>query len=374
MTYAAKSHIAPSVAVVCTSSPRLRSEMQNRVSSGAADLTTEPLESAQLNAVGFRSLHMMRVLERVAAAFNDADIPLLVLKGAALKLVLYAQFNERPMEDLDLLVHSEHLDRASNLLETLGAVRGEALVREDFCPRFHYEVEFSLGDVYPVKIDLHVRPFRPLRYSRLVPSDALWARAQRVHVGRATILVPSVEDMLIQLTAHAAIHGCSQRKWLRDIKLWIAAHQNDIDWNRLLATVEDWQFSLPVREGLGSAAREVGAVYPEHVISRLADMRVSWRDRLALWQSQRDADHPVAHVLVDALCTPGWRFSTAYLLAVAAPGRQHMGDWYRSRHWGWLPCAQLLRWFRPVLSSFPFLRRWFRDSLIDSAARPMEAA
>ena len=218
--------------------------------------------------MALRNLRLMRVLERIAAKFNEADVPLLVLKGAALHLLLYTRLDERPMEDLDLLVHMEDLESAGNLLTTLGAVRGEPLVREGFCPRFHYEVEFSFGAVYPVKIDLHVRPFRPLRYSRLVPPDALWTRAQCVRVGRATILVPSVEDMLIHLTAHAAIHGFSQRKWLRDIKLWIAARQNDIDWNRLLATVEDWQFALPVREGLGCARRRRGVPGACHLATR----------------------------------------------------------------------------------------------------------
>lgn len=374
MTCALKSGVNLTAESACASSPTPPLQSKKRAWREANDRATEPLVNAKLHAVGIRNLHMMRVLERIAAAFNNADIPLLVMKGAALNLELYSQLNDRPMEDLDLLVHSEDLDKASKLLTTLGAARGEPLVRDGFCPRFHYEVEFSIGAIYPVKIDLHVRPFRPLRYSRLVPPDALWIRAQCVHVGRATILVPSVENMLIHLTAHAAIHGCSQRKWLRDIKLWIAARQNDIDWNRLLATVEDWRLALPVREGLGCAAREIGVVCPEDVISQLSNLRVTWRDRLALWQSRRDAEHPVAHVLVNTFCTPGWRFSAAYLLAVAVPSRQHMGDWYCWRHWGWFPCAQLLRWFRPVLCWVPFLRRLFQDSLIDTVARPTEAA
>lgn len=340
----------------------------------ANDVATKPPAHQKLNAVGVRNLHMMHVLERIASVFNEENVPVLVLKGAALHLLLYSELNERPMEDLDILVHPTDLERAGKRLETLGAASGEPLVREDFCPRFHYEVEFSLGRIYPVKVDLHVRPFRPLRYSRLVPPDALWTRAQRVRVGQATIQVPSIEDMLIHLTAHAAIHGCSQKKWKRDIELWVEAFQNEINWDQLIETAREWRLSLPVREGFCAVAPKVDAGFAGHAIARLSSMRVTWCDRLALWQSPRDADHPVAHVLVNVLCTPGWRFVMAYLLAVAVPGRRHMRDWYRRRHWGWFPCAQLLRWLRPGLCCIPILRRWFENALSESSARPGEAA
>ena len=374
MTCTLTSGVGFTVESACGLSPTPPLQVVERARREANDLRADSLGSANLNAVGIRNLHMMRVLERIAGAFNEAEIPLLAMKGAALRLLLYSTLNERPMEDLDLLVHAEDLERAGNLLKTLGAVCGEPLVQDGFCPRFHYEVEFSLGTVYPVKIDLHVRPFRPLRYSRLVPPNALWARALCVPVGRATIMVASVEDMLIHLTAHAAIHGCSQIKWLRDIHLWIAAHRNILDWDRLLLTAEEWRLVLPVREGLSSTMREVGTACPEPFSSQLARIRVAWQDRLVLWQSRRDADHPVAHVLVNTLCTPGLRFSVAYLLAVVVPSRQHMSDWYRWRHWGWFPLAQLLRWFRPILCCVPSLRLWFQDSFSETVTRPGEVA
>jgi hypothetical protein len=290
----------------------------------------------------------MRLLERVAARFNDADVPLLVLKGAALNLTLYDGPDKRPMGDLDLLIRPEHIDEAFAALEELGCLRGEPLVREDFFPRFHYEAEHSAGSISPLKIDLHVRPFRPLRYSRLVPVDAFWQRAEPVRIGRAIVLVPSAEDMLIHLAAHAAIHGHSRAMWLRDIKFWADAYETVIDWDRFLGTVEAWSLALPVREALRRTEHDFGQVCPPEVRDRLFHLRVSWRDRLALHQAPWDADHPVAHVLVDVLCTPGWRFSLAYLLAVLLPDRGHMGEWYCGRHWGWLPWAHLLRWVWPV--------------------------
>jgi len=198
------------------------------------DLDTTAQPAIHVSSVtGVRNLCMMHLLERVAKQFNRAGIPLLVLKGAALNLTLCRDPNERPMGDLDVLVRPQHAEQACTLLEQLDAVRGEPLVRDDFFPRFYYEAEYTLGEIYPIKIDLHVRPFRPLRYAQLVPNEAFWQRAKRVPLGQTTVLVPCVEDMLIHLAVHAAIHGGSRTRWLEDIKRWIDAHRRTPTHNRL---------------------------------------------------------------------------------------------------------------------------------------------
>ena len=306
-----------------------------------------------------RNIHMMHVLSRVAARFNAAGIPLLVLKGAALNLTLYDRADERPMGDLDLLIKPEHVEATFALLEELGCFRREPLVREDFFPRFYYEVEYAAGSVYPVKLDLHVRPFRPLRYSRLVPTDALWGRAEPVRIGQATVLVPSADDMLIHLAAHSAIHGNARPIWLQDVKRWADAHRTNIEWSRLVDKVQAWGLVLPVREAIRTAQRDFGRVCPPEVLHRLSQLRVNWRDRLALYQAPRDGAHPVSHVAVNVLCTPGWRFSLGYLLAVLLPDRGHMSEWYCRRHWGWLPWAHVLRWLSPVTRRVPRFWTWF---------------
>jgi hypothetical protein len=321
---------------------------------------------ATLSASSIRNLRMMHLLERIAGKFNELEIPLMVLKGAALNLTVYDGPEQRPMADLDLMVRVEDLEGACAALEGLGGLRSPTQFRDDFFPRFHYELEYNVGTVYPVKIDLHVRPFRPLRYSQLVPSTALWDRADTVRIGLATVLIPSVEDMLIHLTAHAAIHGPLRPMWLADIRLWIVVHQARLDWTRFLTTVEEWRLALPVRKALNDAEREFGPLCPPPVSDRLEEMRVNWRDRLALWQAPRDAGRSGSHVAVNVLCTPRRRFVVGYLLAVVFPDRAHMADWYCHRHWGWLACAHLLRWLGPVAARLP--RVWSRVNKI--AVRP----
>jgi hypothetical protein len=333
-------------------------DTEDRASVEANGAGTDCQPEERPRAMRARNLRMMRLLERIAARFGEAGVPLMVLKGAALHLTLYEQPDDRAMADLDLMIRPEDVDRAFHLLEGLGGLRGEPLVRDDFFPRFHYEIEYTLGKIYPVKIDLHVRPFRPLRYSQIVPVDALWGRAQTVSIGRANILVPAADDMLMHLVVHASVHGFADGKWLTDIKRWGEVHGGDIDWDRFLTTVRQWRLALPVRKAFQRVQRDLGLVFPPQVASRLSRMRVNWRDRLALWQAPRDADHPVTHVAVNAVCTPGLGLVLAYLWAVLVPDRAHMADWYQRRHRGWLPCAHLLRFLGPISKRAPRLWAW----------------
>lgn len=310
----------------------------------------------------FTALHnrcLMRLAERIASRFNEAGVPLMALKGAALHLTIYDTPSARAMSDLDLLVKPEDLDRARALLEDLGCLRGQPLVREDFFPRYYYETEYMCRTIYPLRIDLHVRPFRQLRYSRLVPADALWKGARHVRLGQASVLIPSTEDMLIQLAAHVATHGYSQAKWLEDIKRWVQAHEGRINWDKLIENANAWGLILPVRQAISKAGEAHGGVCPSDVTLRMARSPVKARDRLSLWHAPRDAAHPVTHVIVNVLTTPGWKFTLGYLWAVLVPDRCHMEQWYRHRHRAWLPIAHLLRWSWPLLKHISGLRRWF---------------
>ncbi len=326
----------------------------------ALPTTDRDLRTATVN------LCLLRQLERIAAAFEIAGLPLMALKGAALHLTLFDHPAQRPMSDLDLLIRQQDADAAIILLEKLGYRPGRPLVHAGFFPRFHYETELVRRRSIPVRIDLHVRPFRPLRYGRVVPESSLWDGAQPVPIGRATVLVPSRENMLIHLAVHSAIHGNGRELWLDDIRRWIEAHRHLLDWQNLCQQAREWRVTLPLRNALHAAGVLTGDHIPPEAIDRLVSARIGWRDRLALRQAPRDADHPAAHVIVDALCTPGMWYVARYLLATLVPDRRHMAEWYDGRHAGWLATAHVLRLLGPLLRRFPRLwTRMFKTELRD---------
>lgn len=303
------------------------------------------------------NIRMMHILEWIVGKFNEAGIPIMVLKGGALFLTLYQHPDEREMTDLDILLKPGDLDRAQKLLEELGCHRGEVLFREDFFPRYYYEIQYRIGSIAPFNLDLHVRPFRLLRYSRLVPENAMWQRAIPVKLGNATVLVPSAEDMLIHMAGHSAIHSNDHKKWLEDIDSWIRAKSTELDWDRFLDTVESWRMPGAVLSGLEAAQHLLGPACPARVMNRLRLIPTNWRERLALWHAPRDGKHMMCSFLVNALTTPGFRFVLGYLRDVFLPDRNYLGEWSIRHRCPWPGAAIILRYVWPFVERIPGMTR-----------------
>jgi hypothetical protein len=309
--------------------------------------TTDALRE-HASRIAAHNVHLRQVLRPVIRAFDRADVPLMLLKGAALNVVHRDGVDLRPMSDIDAMIRRCHVAEADELLRRTGFRPGQDLVRPDFFPTYHGETEYRSEPPASVRIDLHVRPFRPLRYVRTVPDEALWDGAQAVTVDGSRVLIPGPEDMVLHLAGHAAIHGATRLLWLFDIKRFVDESGSRIQWEVFVERARRWGVSHPVSAGLAQTEAVFGQVIPPGASNALRTGHVSLAERLALWEAPHDAAHPVRHVLVDMLCTPGLTYRLGYLRAVLFPGRAHLGSLYRRRHRGWVPCAHAYRWSRAV--------------------------
>ncbi len=293
-------------------------------------------------------------LERIVAAFDEANVRLVALKGAALLRTLYDDLSLRPMTDIDLLIHPRDADRADVVLGRLGYEPGRNLLRSDFYPRFHYERDYVGRGSNGVRLDVHVRPWRPLRYARTVPDGAMMLDTVLVPLGGTNMHVPCPTNMVIHLLCHAAFHGGGRLVWAEDVRRFVDRYEGDIDWSLLLLRLRVWRLTFAARVGADWVESVSGEVLPERVRETLRATRVSWRDRWAVLQSPHDAEHPVRRTAVDMLCTPGWRFKLGYLHAVTVPDAGHLAEGYRGRHPGWTWCALASRWVQsPMRAILP---------------------
>jgi len=290
--------------------------------------------------------HIVQEASGVLEALREAGAPALLLKGCALLATVYRAPGLRPMGDVDLLVRPGDVDRATAAMARAGCNRGPEFVRDDFFPRFHYETEWITGGPRPVRIDLHVRPLRPLRAACTVPDDAMWRDARRVLVGSAAAWIPSPTRMLIHLCAHAAYHGFARLIWLYDIRRFATYFTARLDWGEFVRLCASWRLTLPVRLALERSERVLGACVPADVVAQLDGQPVSWRDRLVMWQAPRDADRPVLHVLTNTVTTPRGGLALTYLAACGTPSRTHLEASYPWRHRGWVAVATLWRLIR----------------------------
>lgn len=272
----------------------------------------------------FENTHAIRLVSPMIAALDRAGIRVMLLKGAALLQTIYDRPELRPMSDVDLLVHPEEALQAVEVLVNAGCRRGAVLVRNDFFPRFHYEVELFIPSPHPVRIDLHARPFRPMRLSRIIPDDALWQGAVQVNVLGTKAYVPRSELLFMHLAAHAAFHGCSRLTWLYDLVRFARHHHEMFDWSLLIRNCNDWRLGLAVRTAMDEARTLFGPFIPPSAQAKLSRQSTNWRDRLTLHQAPRDAQSPLQHVLCNMLCTPGITFNAAYLWNIVTPDAGHL--------------------------------------------------
>jgi len=303
--------------------------------------------------VAANNLAIAEETSRLVGVLSEARIPAMLLKGAALNLTVYDRPNLRPMGDADLLVHCGDAERAVHVLLQNGCRSGAPLLRSDFFPKYYYETELTAGTARPVRIDLHARPFRPLCLARTIPDAAFWDSPRVARLGHVEVLIPRPEIMFIHLAAHAAFHGCSRLVWLYDIRRLVERYGSVTDWDEVGRLTCRWRLSPAVSTALTRARTLFGEVCPDALTRTLELHRSDWRDRLTLSHAPRDARAPLAHVAVNVLCAPGWRFKLGYLRAVLLPGRAHLAGMYRRRHVGWATCAHAWRVCRALRRLIP---------------------
>ncbi|MCC7292384.1 MAG: nucleotidyltransferase family protein [Phycisphaerales bacterium] len=288
-------------------------------------------------------------LRGVLEALRGAGVPCLLLKGAALNAALYQRLDLRGMSDVDLLIRAGDVERALTALEGIGARPEREPLHRDLFPRFYYEQPFVTADRPALRLDVHVRPFRPVRYQATVPREAMWLAPRRIECGGVSALTPGLEETLIHLCVHAAGHGLEQLRWLYDILFFLRRHGPELAVERIAAWVTAWRLAYPMRLALHCVARvfhEVPVV-ASVLIERLG-ARPGIRDWLAIRQAPRDADDPLGHVLVDTICLDGLRDRLAYLSMHLRPSDQHLSSRTGGGRLGWRWAAQGRRLLRAL--------------------------
>jgi hypothetical protein len=182
-----------------------------------------------------RDARIDELLKRIDAATRQAAVGCVRLKGAAIRaLGLYGP-GERPMADIDLLVHVPHFGALAAAIEGLGYVKAFATWRDTTFEPTAKRTTDVVGEHIdnPLKIEVHTAvaealPVRPVDITaRLQPADA--------HPGLNEY--PDRAALMLHLLLHAA--GNMRAHALRQIQLHdiasLAALLGDTDWEALTA-------------------------------------------------------------------------------------------------------------------------------------------
>ena len=159
---------------------------------GVPDWIMEQLKATyQFN--GIRNLHFQGELQTVLNALEAGDVPVIVLKGAALSGSVYKNMGLRPMADLDLLVREEQGDSAQEILQGLGFTPvGSTDQKHQHLPGMTRE-----GSLVLVEVHRHIERRDSGLYFDI---SGFWSRTEQVNIVNKDVSVLSPEDLLIHLT------------------------------------------------------------------------------------------------------------------------------------------------------------------------------
>lgn len=197
-------------------------------------LAREYYASAAQNAL------LIAELERILGVLNNAGIPVVVLKGAHLAQAIYPDPALRPMHDLDLLVHPEHLFPAIKALKTIG-------YRQQ---KITYHAVLAGGPDRCVNLELHwlLLPSRDPKammawfWERTEPfgGDELSPRESFCFNPTATLLY---------LAGHLGMMHAGEQPpllWWYDLVLLGRDREVDVDWGQLIRNGEPWGLMIGV--------------------------------------------------------------------------------------------------------------------------------
>jgi len=193
-----------------------------------------------------KNLCQFNELDNILSLFEDQHIDVILLKGAELSKNYYPDQSLRPMFDIDLLVRECDMKHAKKCLMSQGFSfqKGPfSLTENNYKERhFHYPYIKNVFNT-SVVIELHKDIASPSDVIHNNIQD-FWNNAVPISVNHRHILKTSTENILLHIFWHTYVNisKCQYVRsiWLIDIALIIWQTDNEIDWEYLARTANEW--------------------------------------------------------------------------------------------------------------------------------------
>ena len=305
-----------------------------------------------------RGMYFRQELQQILAALYKENIPVILLKGAALVETVYQDPGVRPMTDLDLLVPAQSAESAQEIVKGLGYAQGGNPEDYEDTEKNHRHLPLLVGLGKPTVVEVHrhvVRLDSPLHFD----IGGFWERAEEIELAgtRAMILCP--EDQII----HLALNFLLDRRFssatslgqLTDISEVVAQNRDRFRWQLLLDTLDAYELRSAVGCTLVLARDLLNTPVPESVVAELRSEIESSPGQLARFARRRmfSTEPFVAHELI----RPGAGYNPLTLAWAMfrrlVPSRQYMLHKYGSSARGFrglrLYQTRLAEGFRAIL-------------------------
>ena len=303
-----------------------------------------------------RHARIEQLLMHIDQLARAEGIAAVALKGAALHAMDLYQEGERPMADVDLLVHPRDAERSARLIESLGYYECRRSWRERaFAPREGHAAgelgEHSLNDI---TIELHVRICEKLPLHTTDITAIVFPSQPKPGVNR----YPSRAALMLHLLLHSAGSMALQSLrllHLHDLAL-LAARMTAADWDELIRRRSGRRALWWALPPLQLMSHYYATRVPERVLG-LLEAQCPWHLRQAM-RGRTLSDVSLSHLWVDAFPGIEWSQSVRDMLSYARsrvrPDAEHLAlrstttatqPWAGGGSWSALSQSRrILRW------------------------------
>ena len=206
------------------------------------------------------ALRLKNTTSRVLRAYNEANIPIICMRGVAVSETLYPQSYLRPHTDIDILFDKKHLMMAKQ-------VAGNNL---HFRPINAYPMLFKLGNI---PLDLHIEPIGSERiqaWKHITPLEAddffKYAEEGKLAGEKALLVHPRV--MLPYLCFHALKHSFVRLIWLYDIALLSKQVTEQNLWEDVLQGIHEYKLERPCYYAFSYVKAHMNAPIPDYILEQ----------------------------------------------------------------------------------------------------------
>ena len=286
----------------------------------------EELRTAYYQAAARNTLFCAE-LAAIVRWFHQANISIILLKGAALAQGTYRNLALRPMSDLDLLVPSELMLRAEELL----ARRGYTVLEGAESHLRHMTFEHPNSNA-GTHVEIHSHIVSSPYYRRAIPEEWLWRDPAELLVDGVPALTLSAEASIVHSCLHFLDHIGTRGTllWLCDIAE--VARDTDLHWDSLAQTLGEFKIALPVRSVLLECQELLGLPIPADPWRQLLSYQPGFAENKAYQFCLSPRRSTASKTFFDFLTTDGLRARTRLLSSRLLPSSEYMIKRYSLRN------------------------------------------
>ena len=225
-----------------------------------------------------RNLFLNQKFFKILDSFSEVNVPVIPLKGIALIQGVYPDSGDRYIGDIDLLVKTEDVSKATDILRKIEY----STPYYYFNPKIPYGIYFnSLPFGKPSKIPYFIHLHWHLLNTSLplfmykIHMEEIWEKAVPLKYEGREILMMESNHLIVYLCVHAFKHSFNKMSLFYDIQKVLEFYKKELVWDLVVKTAKDWNATVPLYYALELTCKILGINYLEDILKNIKPKEIS---------------------------------------------------------------------------------------------------